>query len=388
MSNEPQMFRINPENRASEKISEVEFSRLGLQERRDIQEWIAANPGILGEGLLIVGKEFSGFDLTNERLDLLAVDWDGKLVIIELKRDDTGADAHWQAIKYASYLSHATPSDIVRMLADYGEMAESDAHNRLLQHIDADDLNTLNHDQRIILASHRFAPEVTSAVLWLNEKAPDDSLITCIQLIPYHDQQQDTLYVQASTIIPLPGIDDYVVKVGDSIQQKDGRTGGGNSRGNLSQTFRESQNHETTPFLRQVGRLVISQLSDEIRPDRMSRWSGRHWSGFRYYRFWYSQPPWSNRRMSYRINLYPQDEADLWRAEVEFKHHRSDVASNLIGVNLHADQTVDDDGITVDLGSDTLNDNFGDRIAETVRNFIQEITPVVNDLENQDDGTD
>ena len=388
MSNEPRMFRINPENQASEKISEVEFSRLGLQERRDIQEWIAANPGILGEGLLIVGKEFSGFDLTNERLDLLAVDWDGKLVIIELKRDDTGADAHWQAIKYASYLSHATPSDIVRMLADYGEIAESDAYDRLLQHIDADDLNTLNHDQRIILASHRFAPEVTSAVLWLNEKAPDDSLITCIQLIPYHDQQQDILYVQASTIIPLPGIDDYVVKVGDSLQRKGGRTGSGNSRGNLSQTFRESQNHETTPFLRQVRTLVIGQLSDEIRPDKMTRWSGKHRSGFRYYRFWYSQPPWSNRRMSYRINLYPQSEAGFWRAEVEFKHHRSDVASNLIGVNLHADQTVDDDGITVDLGSDTLNDSFGDRIAETLRNFIQEITPVVNDLENQDDGTD
>ena len=30
----------------------------------------------------------------------------------------------------------------------------------------------LNNDQRIILASHRFAPEVTSAALWLNEKAP------------------------------------------------------------------------------------------------------------------------------------------------------------------------------------------------------------------------
>ena len=41
---------------------------------------------------------------------------------------------------------------------------------------------TLNNDQRIILASHRFAPEVTSAAVWLNEKAPDKNLITCVQL--------------------------------------------------------------------------------------------------------------------------------------------------------------------------------------------------------------
>ena len=72
MSGEPKMFRINPEGRESEAITEVDFSRLGLQERRDIQEWIIANPSILGDDLLIVGKEFSDFDRTSERLDLLA----------------------------------------------------------------------------------------------------------------------------------------------------------------------------------------------------------------------------------------------------------------------------------------------------------------------------
>ncbi len=173
MSSKPQLFRVNPENRESERIEEADFGRLGLQERRDIQEWVAANPGILGDDLMIIGKEFSGFDRTNERLDLLAVDTGGKLVIIELKRDDTGADAHWQAIKYASYLHRASADDIIRMMADYyKDDSPEDAENRLLQHLGADDLNALNNDQRIILASHRFAPEVTSAALWLNEKVP------------------------------------------------------------------------------------------------------------------------------------------------------------------------------------------------------------------------
>ena len=104
MSTEPQLFRIDPANRKSEAMTEVEFAQLGFQERRDIQEWVADNPGILGEDLLIIGKEFSGFDRTNARLDLLAVDQDGKLVVIELKRDDTGTDAHWQAIKVRELL--------------------------------------------------------------------------------------------------------------------------------------------------------------------------------------------------------------------------------------------------------------------------------------------
>ena len=203
MSGEPQLFRVDPQNRASEKIQEVEFSQLGLQERRDIQEWVAANPGILGDDLLIIGKEFSDFDRTNERLDLLAVDFTGRLVVIELKRDDSGTDAHWQAIKYASYLQRATTDKIIRLAAEYRSESEDDAGTRMLQHLGADDLNALNNDQRIILASHRFAPEVTSAALWLNKKAPD--LITCIRLTPYQDTQAGSLYVQATTIIPVPG---------------------------------------------------------------------------------------------------------------------------------------------------------------------------------------
>ena len=123
MSSEPQLFRVNPESRKTDKIEEVDFRRLGLKERKDIQEWVAANPSILGEDLLIIGKEFSGFDLTNERLDLLAVDSDGRLVVIELKRDDTGANAHWQAIKYASYLRRATAEQIVGMLAEYKKVS-------------------------------------------------------------------------------------------------------------------------------------------------------------------------------------------------------------------------------------------------------------------------
>ena len=218
MSGEPQLFRVDPQSRESERIEEVDFARLGFQERRDIQEWVAANPGILGEDLLVIGKEFSGFDRTDERLDLLAVDPDGKLVVIELKRDDTGANAHWQAIKYASYLRRATAEQIVGMLAVYKNVSQEDSWEDLVKHLGSDDLNALNNAQRIILASHRFAPEVTSAALWLNSKANGEDLITCITLTPYRDANTGSLYIQATTIIPVPGEEDYVIGIGSNSQ--------------------------------------------------------------------------------------------------------------------------------------------------------------------------
>ena len=252
MSAEPRLFRIDPDNRESEAVTEVDFEQLGLRERGDIQEWVAANPRILGDDLLIVGKEFSGFDRTNERLDLLAVDGAGRLVVIELKRDDSGTDVHWQAIKYASYLQRASASDIVKLAAEYYSCAPEEAELLLLQHLGADDLNALNHDQRIILASHRFAPEVTSAALWLNRKAPGEDLITCVALTPYRDAMTGTLYVQASTLIPVPGIDDYVITIGESAQPGKGAMPS-TLGAKLRATFSQNINDEVTPFLRIVG---------------------------------------------------------------------------------------------------------------------------------------
>ena len=40
-------------------------------------------------------------------------------------------------------------------------------------------------------------------------------------------------------------------------------------------------------------------------------------------------------------------------------------------------------GIYVRMGSDTLNDNFAGRIAEMLRQFIEKITPVVDNLEDE-----
>ena len=379
MSGEPQLFRINPGNRQSDRIEEVDFARLGLKERRDIQEWVADNPGILGDDLLIIGKEFSGFDRTNERLDLLAVDRDGRLVIIELKRDDSGADAHWQAIKYASYFTRTTEEQIVDLVASHRSESKEQAFNRLLEHLDADDLSALNNDQRIILASHRFAPEVTSAALWLNRKVPTEDLITCVKLTPYRDAQTESLYVQASTIIPVPGVD--VVGVGSSVSLESG-VAGRSLGAKLKETFDRNKNDEVTQFLRKVGQLATEGLPDRIRPDRRSRWGGAHWWGGRYYHLWYRRQPWSNWGLSYQIDLRPQDSGGEWRANAFFGY-RSDIADLLKGVDVYPRQRFVKNWIEVNVGSNVLNDKFAGEIAEVIRSFIERITPIIDDLENE-----
>ena len=111
------MYKVDLENKKLIKIPKTSFKALSLKERFDIQEWIENTPEILGEDLLIIGKELvlpSG-----KRLDLLAVDKQGSLVVIELKRDDSGSDIEWQAIKYVSYCSSFSQDEIYNYFAEY-----------------------------------------------------------------------------------------------------------------------------------------------------------------------------------------------------------------------------------------------------------------------------
>ena len=327
MSTEPQLFRVDPDSKESVKVDEVDFSHLGLLERQDIQEWIVANPEILGDDLLIIAKEFSDFDRTSERLDLLAIDRDGKLAIIELKRDHSGVDTHWQAIKYASYLRRATHEDILRMLANFEGVSEAEAEEKLLEHVEIGSLENLNDDQRIILASHRFAPEVTSAVLWLNDKAQDENLITCVQLIPYQDG--DVLYVQTNTIIPVVGTERYTIQIGAN-----GDDGTGNkltiSAGiKAARTRRRYRDDKVTHFVWSIVAKALPALPDHLKTDSNSQYARRN-GQTRWYAIGYSDRfPWERDKFCYVLRVIEGARDGSLRVVVNFQIRKSYLRNTL-----------------------------------------------------------
>ena len=123
--------------------------------------------------LLIIQKEFDGFDKTRERLDLLAIDKGGNLVLIENKLDDSGKDVVWQSLKYASYCSALKKADIVRIYQEYLDryQGSGDATELICDFLDTEDFSDVilnsGTEQRIKLVAGHFRTEVTSTVLWL-----------------------------------------------------------------------------------------------------------------------------------------------------------------------------------------------------------------------------
>lgn len=199
------MYKVNIKNKKLVKLSATGFSELGLKERFDIQEWIEKTPAILGEELLVIGKEVTL--PSGKRLDLLCIDKKASLVIAELKRDDSGTEVEWQAIKYAPYCSNFLPDELYQQFAAYLDSSELEAQQKAAEFIDAD-IELLNKSQRIILVSKEFHSEVISAVLWLRDFGVD---IQCIKLAPYVDSN-DELFIKPEIIIPLPEAKDYIEK--------------------------------------------------------------------------------------------------------------------------------------------------------------------------------
>ena len=109
------MYKINADATDIAQIESVSLTQEDLAERYNLQEWIAKHPECLSCGdLLIIQKEFCAWDSqSRKRLDLLALDKDGNLVVIENKRDDSPYDVLAQAITYASFCSTMAPRRIV-----------------------------------------------------------------------------------------------------------------------------------------------------------------------------------------------------------------------------------------------------------------------------------
>jgi len=212
------MYKIDRSANRINRLPQRRFSDLGFREREHLQEWLMATPDALGEELLIIQKEFDGFDDTRERLDLLALDKEGRVVVIENKLDDSGRDVVWQSLKYAAYCSSLTTAQIVdifqRHVDRHPDGTVQRAEEIIAEFLGVDDLENVilneGSGQRIILVAANFRKEVTATVMWLRGHGLS---INCIKVTPYSFGED--LILDAKQIIPIPEAEDFMIGVAE-----------------------------------------------------------------------------------------------------------------------------------------------------------------------------
>jgi hypothetical protein len=187
----------------------ITLAEAGLKEREHLQEWVLNNPQILGPGVLLVTSEFdrwiSKVGHEKDRLDVLGLDQEGRLVVAELKRDAAPETVEMQAIKYAAMASRFE----LDALADAYSTFITKTTRELLTSEDATEQlqapETLR-TPRIVLLAGSFPATVTATVVWLSEMGLD---ITLVRIQAYRTSTGITVTV--SQHYPPPDVEDFTV---------------------------------------------------------------------------------------------------------------------------------------------------------------------------------
>lgn len=185
------------------KVKETRFKEEKLLEEH-VEDWIAGDPSLLGEPLLMIGRQVIVPD-TKDRLDLLALDPQGSTVIIELKRGQLKDPVDTQALRYASYISKWSFADLEDVARNFmGKVGDPEFNFNAIfesfcEESGAGEVPDLNEEQRIIIVGSSVRDRLGSVALWLREHNVD---IKLIELRAYKDG--DSFLIEPQVIVPVP----------------------------------------------------------------------------------------------------------------------------------------------------------------------------------------
>jgi hypothetical protein len=197
---------------ALKKVDSTTFNGEGILERQHLQAARTRQIAVVAPNCLVISEEFAEWTGSQRRIDLLAVNKDGNLVVVELKRTETGEHMELQSLRYAAMVSTLTFSRAVEIYQKYLNSIgdELNAENSLLEFLGWEEPQEDDFalDVSIVLVSSDFSKELTTSVMWLNERNID---IRCVRFTPYKYQNQVLIDVQQ--IIPLPEAESYQIKI-------------------------------------------------------------------------------------------------------------------------------------------------------------------------------
>lgn len=201
------------------KIDQASYGELGIKEREDLQRLLKKQIDVVDDNVLVIAEEFRDWEDANRRIDLLGLDRDANIVVIELKRTQDGGHMELQAIRYAAMVSTMTFEKAVAVYSEFLVQADSDedARESILKFLDWEepDDELFAQDVRILLVSAEFGKELTTSVMWLNERDID---IRCVRIKPYADNGRTLVDVQQ--VVPLPEAADYIVRIKEKQQKE------------------------------------------------------------------------------------------------------------------------------------------------------------------------
>ena len=110
-----------------------------LPAEKDLHEFLKRDPSLLGERLLVIGSEV--ITPYGPRLDLLAIDAEGNLNLLELKRDKTPREVVAQVLDYGSWATTLSRDDVIEIATKHLDQPFEAAFEDVFGSAPPDELN-------------------------------------------------------------------------------------------------------------------------------------------------------------------------------------------------------------------------------------------------------
>jgi hypothetical protein len=189
------MLRIDRKNQGFTLLETPSLAEVSISERYDLQEFISNSPDAffqeLGLELFLIGKEIMPSKSVQDRIDLLAVDKEGSIVVIELKRGNNKLQL-LQAISYAGMISQWSAEEFLGLLS-------RDRKEMLADFLEVD-LEDVNRAQRIVLIAEEFDYALLVGTEWLSKNFSVD--VMCCRISVAKDVGSGTEYLVCSNVYP------------------------------------------------------------------------------------------------------------------------------------------------------------------------------------------
>ena len=127
----------------------VEKKRTALDREDKIEKWVKTDLTLVGIDGIVIGQQVR--TAHGKIIDILAIDAEGNLVIIELKRGRTPRDVVAQVLDYASWVCHLTTKDVYDLAVLHGETSLGKVFKEKFGQSPPDILNSSH--QMIVVAS-------------------------------------------------------------------------------------------------------------------------------------------------------------------------------------------------------------------------------------------
>lgn len=158
--------------RLGEELERIDF--LSIETEKKLEDILAKDISILGQNLLLIGRQVS--TAFGKFIDLLAMDADGNLIVIELKRNRTPREVVAQLLDYGSWVRNLEDEDIAGIFDDYLKKYDPDRTVASLDQVFCKKFNikrmpeTLNESHELVVVASELDDSTERIINYLAEE--------------------------------------------------------------------------------------------------------------------------------------------------------------------------------------------------------------------------